>query len=106
MFDALQGEGSASDKGVAIDVAATRKALLEPENNASVRWLQGPQDLADGLTKSAGNGVPEQVACQGLCLLRECAEVRSERGRIREQRRAAAFRRAGAPERIAGPRSA
>lgn len=87
-FDALQGEGSGSDKRTALVVAAIREALLEPDSSASVRWLPGPQHTADGLTKFAGNGVLEQVACQGLWPLRDCAEVREERGRVRQQRRA------------------
>lgn len=102
-FDTLQGEGTASDKRVAIDIAAIREALLEAENNASVRWLPGPQHVADGLTKAAGNGILEQVACEGVWSLRECETARTERAGLRDQRRAAATRRASENAPSAGP---
>ena len=62
-FDALQGEAPASDKRVAIDVAAMKEAL--EEGKGVVRLILGPQQIADRTAKDVPNGVLEQVVAEG-----------------------------------------
>lgn len=65
-FDALQGEGSASDERVAIEVAAIRKALLEREKRTLVRLLPGPHHLVRWQWRPRGSRVPRPVVAAGV----------------------------------------
>ena len=58
-FDALESEGLPGDRRVALDMAALREDLKRDGLHSLVRWVPGPQQLADGLTKRFGNAVLE-----------------------------------------------
>ena len=92
-FDVLQEDTTASDRRVAIDLAALKEVLDDEACNARVRWLPGPQHIADSWRKAPGNGVLMEVMAGNGWSLKETAEVRAERERVRDQRRLAAKKR-------------
>ena len=50
VLDALQSGSTANDKRIAVDVVAIRESVGD-ERNTMVRWLPGPQQPGDELTK-------------------------------------------------------
>ena len=84
-FDILEGDATATDRRVALDIAAMRETLNDPGYRAGVRWVPGPHHLGDGLTKLAHNGVLPGVLSGHGWTLKEDAEVREGRQRRREQ---------------------
>ena len=108
VFDCLGGDNMPGDRRVAIDVACLRESLLEA-NDSGVRWLPGPQQPGDELTKHLSNGVMSKLGADGCWTLIESDEVRElregQQARRREYRLAAkareTARRDAAP--IAGP---
>lgn len=102
-FDALRGDTQMTDKRVAIDVAALRESFEGPQTNSGVRWLPGAQRVADALTKRHRHSVLREVMSLGRWSLRETDEVRVERDRIKELRKAAAQRRKEEEKVTSGP---
>jgi len=96
-FDSLNGLSPPQDRRVAIDVAALKETLGEPENQATARWLPGAQHIADALTKRFGNAVLKAVMETNVWSLRETPEVRAERDRLRALRKEAKVTRERAP---------
>ena len=72
------------DKRVAIDISSMR-ADLEDSSNSHLRWVPGPQMVADDLTKMSGNGVLLDVMIEGRWSLCEEAAVREHRRAARER---------------------
>ena len=86
VFDCLEGDNMPGDRRVAIDIACLRESLLE-ENNSGVRWLPGPQQPGDELTKIYHNGRLSDVVKRCRFSLVETPEVRMERERLRAERK-------------------
>ena len=86
-FDLLQGESVPSDRRTAIDIAALRESLRDPESRSCTRWLPGPQQLADSLTKPGGNQIIMQVLDGRGWSLREQDDVRAARLDLRQKRK-------------------
>ena len=45
------------DRRTALDLLAIKESLLDDSNHAMCRWVPGPQQLSDGLTKEKDNHV-------------------------------------------------
>jgi hypothetical protein len=60
-YDTIANETLPEDRRVALDLMALKESLGDSEANAFCRWVPGPQHCADGLTKTAGNGMLEAV---------------------------------------------
>ena len=86
-FDLLQSESVPADRRTAIDVAALRESLRDPEARSCTRWLPGPQQLADSLTKESGNQVLLQLLDGRGWSLKEEGDVRDARMVLRERRK-------------------
>ncbi len=82
-FDSLQGGGTPEDRRTAIDISARRESLSDG-SGSFVRWVPGPQQAADCLTKWFGNDVLRRAMNEGKWSLKESEEVRAERERRRE----------------------
>lgn len=54
-FDTLRSDSLPQDRRTALDMLALKESLLNDENNSFCRWVPGPQQLADELTKDKGN---------------------------------------------------
>ena len=85
LFDALGSANAPADRRVALDVAAMKEAMVDEDLNHLARWIPGPQQLADDLTKAAGNGLLVSVMETNRWSLVETAEVRAMRARKRER---------------------
>eukprot|EP00974_Lingulodinium_polyedra_P014833 1435448-Lingulodinium_polyedra.AAC.1 len=81
-FDALEGDTTATDRRVALDIAAMKETLDEPAHEAGVRWVPGPQHFADGLTKLMHNGILDEVMAGQGWSLREDPGVRAKRAEL------------------------
>lgn len=102
-FEALRGDTQMTGIRVAIDVAALRESLEDPATKTGIRWLPGPQHVADSLTKRHGNAVLLGLSKSGQWSLRE-TEVRGERERVKQLRKQAADRRRSPSRRRTRPR--
>jgi hypothetical protein len=78
VFDALETQNTVSDRRTAIDIAALREAVAQG-TGAFARWLPGPQQPADELTKFTSNGKLSELAAGGVWSLVESESVRAER---------------------------
>ena len=96
-FDALESEGLPGDRRVALDMAALREDLKRDALRSLVRWVPGPQQLADGLTKRFGNAVLEATMAGEGWSLREQEEVRLRREYERNLRKKGAAAARPAP---------
>ena len=85
LFDALGSANAPADRRVALDVAAMKEAMDDDDLNHLARWIPGPQQLADDLTKATGNGLLALVMETNCWSLVETAEVRAMRARKRER---------------------
>ena len=85
LFDALGSANAPADRRVALDVAAMKAAMGDEDLNHLARWIPGPQQLADDLTKAMGNGLLAAVMETNRRSLVETAEVRAMRARKRER---------------------
>ena len=83
-YDSLNSEVLPEDRRTAIDVTVLRESLADPVTNSKVRWVPGPEMLADGLTKLHGNGVLERVLRSGEWSLADTPEARALRTRANE----------------------
>ena len=83
-FDSLQGDGVPADRRTAIDIASLRSDL-EDESNTGVRWVPGPQQIGDDLTKAVGNGLLTQVMTSCVWSLKEDPAVREKRKELRDR---------------------
>ena len=71
-----------------MDLEALRAALLEERESAWIRWVPGPQQLADALTKvEAANTLLDTVMAQSRWSLRELEVCREQRAEARGRRR-------------------
>ena len=86
-FDAIEYEHSPQDRRTQIDIAAIREDL-EQDGNTNFKWVPGPQQFTDDLTKEYGNGVLSSVMQLGLYSLKETDAVRELRETTREKRKA------------------
>ena len=86
-----------SDRRTAIDVAALRESLRDPEARSCTRWLPGPQQLADSLTKEAGNQILLQLLDGRGWSSKEEGDVREARMVLRERRKQQARAASAAP---------
>ena len=86
-YDSVNSELLPSDRRIAIDVAVLREALLDPETNGFMRWVPGPQMLADGLTKMQPNEILDNVMKDGIWSLKEDPELIKVRAEARERQK-------------------
>ena len=49
-----------------INIPALREASADPQSASLCRWIPGPQQASDGLTKFKGNGVLSEIMRDGL----------------------------------------
>ena len=56
-FDTLQTESLPQDRRTALDLLAIKESLLDQSNRALCRWVPGPQQISDSLTKEKGNKI-------------------------------------------------
>ena len=56
-YDTLASESLPQDRRTALDLLAIKESLLDDSNHAMCRWVPGPQQLSDGLTKDKDNHV-------------------------------------------------
>ena len=73
-------------RGFALDVTAIKESIGD-DLNTLIRWLPGPQQPGDELTKHALNGAMSEIVEQGLWCLVETNEVRELREAQQAQRR-------------------
>ena len=83
VFDCLESDNMPSDRRVAIDVCCLRESITS-ETQSAVRWLPGPQEPADELTKMLSNGKLSEIVERCTFTLVETHAVREERERQRE----------------------
>ena len=89
-FDSLTHESLPSDKRTALDIAAIKESLVDSGDSAMIRWVPGPQQIADAMTKTGGgNGKLEELLRTGQWCLKEEAEVAAKGAETREKRKAA-----------------
>ncbi len=81
--DCLESDNMPSDRRVAIDVCCLREAIAS-ETQSAVRWLPGPQEPADELTKMASNLKLSELVQRCSFGLVEADTVSEERERQRE----------------------
>ncbi len=87
VYDSLRKESSLpSDRRLAIDVACLRDTL-SGERNDVVKWIPGPQNPADALTKSTGNDTLRRLMHTGVFSLKEEKAVAEACGVEAEKRR-------------------
>ena len=83
-FDTLRTETLPQDRRTALDLLAIKEALLDEGNFAAVKWVPGPQQLPDSLTKEKGNGILSQFMDSNEWALVEDAIWQAERAKQRE----------------------
>ena len=81
-FD-TQTESLPQDRRTALDLLAIKESLLDESNRALCRWVPGPQQLADGLTKEKGNKILPDFLATKEWNLREDAAWQEQRVRQR-----------------------
>ena len=86
--DVLQRDMVPQDRRTAIDAAALKQNFRDESYRVFVKWIPGPQHLADALTKQAGNGMLDRVMEECRWSLVETPEVRQERERQKALKRA------------------
>ena len=87
-YDLLQGANHGEDKRLAIDVAAMKEAIHETGSNRLVRWIPGPFQAADDLTKLVGNGVLMKLLEENIWSLKDTDESRQLRADAALRKRA------------------
>lgn len=73
-YDLLQGANHGEDRRLAIDVAAMKESLHMAESSRLVRWVPGPFQAADDLTKLMGNGILMKLLEENLWSLKDTEE--------------------------------
>ena len=89
-FDSLTHETLPSDKRTALDIAAIKESIAESGESAMIKWVPGPQQVADAMTKAGSNGCLETLLLEGTWCLREDPAVAEKRASEKERRRAKA----------------
>ena len=74
-YDVLQRDMVPQDRRTAIDAAALKQNFCDESYRVFVKWMPGPQRLADALTKQAGNGMLGRVMEECRWSLVETPEV-------------------------------
>ena len=87
VFDALEHERTLSDRRASLDLASLRESLADPAERCKVKWVPGPQQLADGLTKRDGNDVLLDVMSGKGWSFKESEEVAALRAQQRAYRK-------------------
>ena len=99
-YDLLQGANHGEDRRLAIDVAAMKEALHMADSSRFVRWIPGPFQAADDLTKLMGNGILMQVLGENQWSLKDTEEsqrLRADAALRKKAYRARLTRAADAP---------
>lgn len=86
-FDTLQTESLPQDRRTALDLMAIKETLLDDSNRALCRWVPGPQQLADALTKEKGNKVLSDFLETNEWSLKEDVAWQDQRSRQRANQR-------------------
>ena len=86
-FDTLQTESLPQDRRTALDLLAIKESLLDESNHALCRWVPGPQQMADGLTKEKDNHVLEDFMNTNEWCLKEDPIWQEQRARQRENQK-------------------
>ena len=64
-YDCLSSEELPQDRRTALDIRALRESLADPEASSFCRWIPGPQQASDCLTKLRGNNVLQSIMSCG-----------------------------------------
>ena len=64
-YDCLSSDELPQDRRTALDIRALREALADPQSASLCRWVPGPQQASDALTKLKGNGVLNDIMASG-----------------------------------------
>jgi hypothetical protein len=86
-YDSIRNDNLANDRRAALDLMALKESLADPASHAFCRWVPGPQQLADALTKFAGNSILYQVMTTGTWSLVEDETLVAVRQRQRENQK-------------------
>ena len=86
-FDTLRTESLPQDRRTALDLLAIKESLLDENNRALCRWVPGPQQLADGLTKYKDNKVLSDFLATNEWTLKEDSAWQEQRTKQRENQK-------------------
>ena len=86
-FDTLRTESLPQDRRTALDLLAIKESLLDENNRALCRWVPGPQQLADGLTKDKDNKVLSDFLATNEWTLKEDSAWQEQRTKQRENQK-------------------
>ena len=64
-YDCLSSEELPQDRRTGRDIRALRESLADPEASSLCRWIPGPQQASDCLTKLRGNNVLQSIMSCG-----------------------------------------
>ena len=64
-YDCLSSEELPQDRRTALDIRALRESLANPDSTSFCRWIPGPQQASDSLTKLRGNNVLSTTLATG-----------------------------------------
>ena len=64
-YDCLSSEELPQDRRTALDIRALRESLADPNASSFCRWIPGPQQASDCLTKLRGNNVLQTIMQSG-----------------------------------------
>ena len=82
-FDTLRTESLPQDRRTALDLLAVKESLLDSESRSICRWLPGPQQIADAMTKEKSNHILEDCMATNQWCLCEDPEWQATRARQR-----------------------
>ena len=82
-FDTLRTESLPQDRRTALDLLAVKESLLDSESRSICRWLPGPQQIADSMTKDKSNHILEDCMASNQWCLCEDPEWQATRARQR-----------------------
>lgn len=86
-FDTLKSDSLPQDRRTALDLLALKESLLDDTSNSFCRWVPGPQQLADGLTKEKGNKMLSEFFMTNEWSLKEDVMWQEQRAKQRENQR-------------------
>ena len=91
-YDCLWSEELPQDRRTALDIRALRESLADPEAASFCRWVPGPQQASDCLTKLKGNNVLQSIMLSGQWTIVEDDSWQEVRAQQRSTQKAGPIR--------------